>query len=64
MSHRQKVTAVREHDFEDEIAEAGYLQSKLLDFLSNPSIQAMIAEHIRVLWEDDHPRMTDWLRNV
>jgi hypothetical protein len=47
-----------------ERVDAGWLQGRLMALLEMPDVQAMLAEHLPVLWDDAHPELDAWLGSV
>lgn len=50
-----------ENESEEDAQELGYLEAKLLNLLSEPAIQALLLEHLAVVWSDEHPQLDAWL---
>lgn len=44
--------------------EQNFLHDRLLAHMENSNVQAALAEHVRVLWDDTDPGLDDWLRAV
>lgn len=49
---------------DQERVEAGWLQARLMTLLRDPDVQSMLDDHLRVLWDDEHPQLNEWLSSV
>lgn len=49
---------------EEDEEELGYLQIKLLQQNADPVIQAVLADHVQVLWDDNDPTLCAWVQRT